>query len=600
MADLGKSSSWSAGLRRPRTLVPLCLLLAATAGCANWRPGSRWGDGGKASVAGLPKDNVLTSLSTKLHQDPASSSTLQEARHRFDRAETFAHEQSARCVDDFHAAAMLAWAAYVQSGDASSREHQADSPALRLYHDSVGRLIREGHRHRRLDPRAGLIVYDGGVGRVVPVELHGFAWRPEDFHEWIVVGDYQNKSINEPKRFAGVGVPLVVLRKKPKKEKHETDFHEAEQAFVATAILHPDGSGLALYNPLRTSVVDVVGQSMPLARDLSAGIAYGLHHSDESSIEDFLRPNRPEEPSRLILLEPYQPDKVPVIFVHGLLSTPGTWANVVNELSATPELYETYQFWLFRYSTGAPFVRAASDLRTQLDQVRQRYDPEHDDPYLSQTMLVGHSMGGLISKLLVSYSGEDVWNTVARVPLESLTVDERTRAALTMRLYFDPHPLVTRVVFIATPHRGSAVAGRAIGRAASALVVQSEPGYEKVLRDNPGAFKPAVTQGLPTSIDLLDPQQPFLKTVGRLRVSETVPLHVIIGDGSLPLGLGNSDGVVAVDSARHSRTASEIHVPATHTSILRNPRTVAELKRILRWHAAGADDVIEANSARHR
>ncbi len=323
-----------------------------------------------------------------------------------------------------------------------------------------------------------------------------------------------------------------------------------------------------------------------MARDLTANIVWGLHHRESSPLEGFLQPYRPGEAGRLYFTEPYQPHKIPVIFVHGLLSSPETWADIYNELRASPDLVETYQVWAFEYSTGAPFVRSTAELRSQLNEVQARFDPDSNDFALRRVVLVGHSMGGLVSKLMVSHSGEDVWNAVANVPLESVVTTEVTRARLAERLYFDPHPLVERAVFVATPHQGSALAGRAVGQVAGALVSESEPAYEQLRRDNVDVLNESVSRRMPTSIDLLDPNQPFLDTIGGLRVSQCVTLHSIIGDGGHAVSLAKSDGIVTVESARHPGVASELYVPASHSGILRDPATVDEIKRILRLHAA--------------
>ena len=148
--------------------------------------------------------------------------------------------------------------------------------------------------------------------------------------------------------------------------------------------------------------------------------------------------------------------------------------------------------------------------------------------------------------------------------------------------------MVQRAVFVATPHRGSALAGRAVGQIAGSLVSESEPAYEQIMRDNVNGFKESVSRRMPTSIDLLNPDQPFLDTIGRLRVSRCVTLHSIIGDGVPLPGVGGSDGIVSVESARHPGVASELYVPASHSGILRNTATVEEIKRILRLHAAAA------------
>jgi triacylglycerol esterase/lipase EstA (alpha/beta hydrolase family) len=560
------------------------LLLLALLGCSGWRHGSHWSDGGGSPLFRSASVRVSTYAPSAHEFAPG----LPSARKRFDLAEALAAENSARCVDEFYAAALLSWAEYRGAAPRADFSDNQRADALELYHESIGRLIREGQAHGRLDPRVGLVLEDARGRRVIPVEFHDFTWAGDDFQQWVVVGSYRHKAISQAKTCGGVGVPLVIVRRKPNGAAHECDFFPTEATFAATAVLAPDGSALALHNPLRAASINMAGEQFPMARDTTANIVWGLHHRDVSGLEGFLRPYRPGEAGRLYFMEPYQAHKVPLIFVHGLLSSPQTWADIYNELRASPDVNEKYQVWAFYYSTGAPFVRSAAELRAQLNEVQARFDPHSQHAALRRAVLVGHSMGGLVSKLMVSHSGDDVWNSVANLPLERVATSEKTRARLAERFYFDPQPMVARAVFIATPHRGSALAGRAIGQLAGALVSESDPVYTQLMRDNIGGFKDHVSRRMPTSIDLLDPTQLFLDTIGRLRTSPCVTMHSIIGDGIRAPGLGDSDGIVSVESARHPGVASELHVPASHSGILRHTATVEEIKRILRLHAAAA------------
>jgi pimeloyl-ACP methyl ester carboxylesterase len=255
---------------------------------------------------------------------------------------------------------------------------------------------------------------------------------------------------------------------------------------------------------------------------------------------------------------------------------------------------DDYQVWVFKYATGRPFIRAASDLREELDRVIAVYDPDMSNQYLRSSVLVGHSMGGLITRLLISYSSEHVWNSVSRVPLEVLATDEKTRANFAERFYFDPHPLISRAVFIATPHRGSSTAGRALGKFASAIVVQSDTGIEKILQDNPGAIRDTLADGLPTSIDMLDPNQPFLRILAGLQMSESVSKHSIIGVGGPVMGLFQTDGLVPLDSAKLDGVATERRISTSHNGILKHPETALELRRILLDHLDSVDGQLDS------
>jgi len=160
---------------------------------------------------------------------------------------------------------------------------------------------------------------------------------------------------------------------------------------------------------------------------------------------------------------------------------------------------------------------------------------------------------------------------------------------VTRSVFFEPRPFVTRVVFVATPHRGSVLASLGVGRLAS-LAVREPPDvaamHERLMQANPGAFRPEYARKVPTTIDLLRPSSPTLQALDRLRPPCWVTLHSIVGDVHPSLVGGRDDCVVAVESARTPGAVSEIFVPATHTRVHHHPRSVAELERILRQHLA--------------
>src|SRR5262245_48341000 len=57
------------------------------------------------------------------------------------------------------------------------------------------------------------------------------------------------------------------------------------------------------------------------------------------------------EPTGLSLLQPYGRGKVPVVFVHGLWSSPCSWHRMIEALEADPAVKGGFQFWTFGYST---------------------------------------------------------------------------------------------------------------------------------------------------------------------------------------------------------------------------------------------------------
>ncbi len=564
-------------------VITVCLVFSS--GCSACKCGSLWLGRDQVPCIAPPRSNLHALLTREL----AELSTWQLATLKYDRGDKLALLDAPACVDEYYDAARLAWLAAGEQGELVALAGAGSKPgkALRLYADSLRRLICEGQRLGRLDAAVGLHLVRDGAEWILPIDLEGFAWQPSDFQSWHAVGAYRQKTLSQEYRESGVGVSLVAVRREAQEPCREPDFLPAASAIGVTAVLDPECERLRLINPLVHQSVVLEGAELPLERDLTASLAFGLHHAENDVWENFFFPNRPEAAGQLTMSEPYQPGKIPVIFIHGLISSRTVWAEVFNELRATPELLDRYQFWSFQYSTGAPFVRSAGELRAQLTALAEHYDPQGTDSALQRTVLVGHSMGGLIARLMTAYSDEEVWNGIANLPLEMVATDECTRGRLAAQLYFDPHPLVDRVVMIAAPHQGSALAGRALGRLGNALIDQENPELEQLLADNQGGFKLDERGKIPTSIDLLDPEQPLLGVLSGLRVSSEVHYHSIIGTGRHLVLEGWTDGIVRVESARIRGVESEQLVPATHTSIVRDRRTVAELERILWLHAAG-------------
>jgi pimeloyl-ACP methyl ester carboxylesterase len=501
------------------------------------------------------------------------------------------------CVDAYFRACLAAESGCSIANLVAIEETQL---AWRTYHDALTALIALGQHYGRLDPRRGLFIASAGGWRVIPVRHHGFAWRADDFDQLLVVGRYASSSLTRHYQSPGIGVPLVALRIASGDEA----FHRPAQPFAATALLRSppaiDGDSAALgaaadatvaidlFNPHIFDQAALGGEQRAIVRDLTAPLAYLAKETPRRYLEGFLLPDVAEVESQLVMLEPYQPGKIPVVFIHGLLSDPTTWLNAVNELRSHGDLYARYQFWFFRYPTGDQFLRSAADLREQLEVARRTFDPCGEDPAMRHLLLVGHSMGGLVARLQVANSGDILWRQVSRQPLSTLVATAEQREMLRRSLFFEANPAVSRVVFIATPHAGSSYANRPVGRLGASLVrvsQQRDHKYEHLIANNPHAFSPEIGGGLPTSIDLLEPSSHILAGIGQLPVRPCVRLHSIIGTGRLLVGEGPSDGVVPVSSAQIRGVASDRFVEAQHSEILSKPETLDELHRLLWEHA---------------
>jgi pimeloyl-ACP methyl ester carboxylesterase len=247
---------------------------------------------------------------------------------------------------------------------------------------------------------------------------------------------------------------------------------------------------------------------------------------------------------------PYQAGKVPVVFVHGMLGSPGNWSALIDRLAADPSVRERYQFLTFGYDSLQSIPESGRELFDALAEARRRADPDGRDSAFDRIVLVGHSQGGLVIKA-----------AAAEAP--------GRRAALPGG---PPLPRIGRVIFVATPHRGSPVDRGAVRSAGSWLArnVVAPPG---------GRRSPA------TSVDELTWDNPLLADLERSRAARGIPFHSIIATLGDPSAEGATDGLVPVASARLAGARSEA-VVRTHHICFQDPEVLREVRRILVEHAA--------------
>jgi pimeloyl-ACP methyl ester carboxylesterase len=446
------------------------------------------------------------------------------------------------------------------------------------------------------------------------IVLRGGEWKAGDFDRFEFVSDYEVEGLRNHYVTYGLGVPLIAVRKPHPRDDAAEQFYPPDLSVPMTAFLRVElpgaanGTGgqaspgnrqaravLELHDSLATTEIEVAGRRVPLQSDATTPLAYFLAQPefDDSRLSTFglLHPGQARKLAGLYMLEPYQPDKIPVIMVHGLWSSPITWMEMFNDLRADPELRRHYQFWFYMYPTGQPFWFSATQMREDLAEARQILDPRHRHPALDQTVLVGHSMGGLVSKLQTLESGRDFWRLVSDQPFKRVKAEEGTREALAETFFFHPSPSIRRVITIATPHRGSNFANDAtrwLGQKLIALPHKLLVSRQKLLRDNPGLFRHTELLEINTSIDSLAPESPILPVMLEVPTAPWVTYHNILGNLSgdtwLESFAGEGDGVVSVRSARLENAESELVVDADHSHVHRHPLAILEVRRILLEH----------------
>ena len=423
---------------------------------------------------------------------------------------------------------------------------------------------------------------------------------PTLFDDFILASRVKSEGVDVRVATPGAGTPLVARAAGERGEVRER-FHPKHGFYgPVTAVLTTNGPAdatgavpvtLHFVFTRNTDTVRLGGREVKLATDLTAPLEKCLNHSllKDLATAGFFNPRRGIGELGLYLVGPYDPNKVPIIFTHGLNSDPHIWLNAMNTVLADPDLRSRYMLWYYTYPTGLPVPGSAQRMRWELDKVRKHYDPDQNDPGFNRMILVGHSMGGIVSRLQVIDSGNDFWSEYFTRPPERLILSEKSRDLLTGALFFKRQPFVSRAIFVATPHRGSGIADWGLARWLTSFVklpfrtleIATELATLNTDSINPELFK---FNGLGlASVDMLSPSHPYFRSIAKRPI--LVPYHSIIGDRGKGNSPNSSDGVVPYWSSHLDGAQSEKIVPWGHGCVEKT-ETCQEIARILR-EAAG-------------
>jgi pimeloyl-ACP methyl ester carboxylesterase len=398
----------------------------------------------------------------------------------------------------------------------------------------------------------------------------------------------------------GVGAALVAIREQRPDRGEEMRFFPGRGLHVpvtvtidSISISAVDGGikrvTFSLRNPLVEDKVLLGDRPMPLAADFSAPLAVVLRGGNEviSGIHGFFKADERLAHSGFLLLEPYDPNRIPVILIHGLFSVPIIWRDIIPEMTSDPEISRRYQFILFTYPSSYPVIQSSELLRDQIATLRSVYDPNGTDPLSRDLVVVGHSMGGILTHTLITEFGDNLWKEYSDVPFEELDLPAAEKEKIRKLVYFEPDPGVTRAIYYSTPHRGSNMAKKGLAGVISrtaklpANVVQFTSNF---LDPRIEAIAAVPAKEKVTSVQSLQPGSPMLSAMDRSPYKSGVTYHSIMGDRGRGDTPESSDGIVEYWSSRQQGAASELIVPSDHKSY-RHPAGIAELHRILREHA---------------
>ncbi len=430
-------------------------------------------------------------------------------------------------------------------------------------------------------------------------------WAGRHLEHFIPVAELQVEGLRNRYRIPGIGAPLAAA---PQTVKEQQGFLVAPRLKVpATAVLRAEHlrqqlmegtvkASLELYVTLDSTSLQIGERRVPLEIESTSFLAYTLAESQvwDREFKGFFMEDKAirEKKAQLAGLEPYRPGRFPVVFVHGTASSAGRWADMVNDLLNDPRIRTRFQFWFFTYNTGNPILYSGMLLRNELDKAIAQIDPEHRDEAVQHMVVIGHSQGGLLTKLSAVNAGDRLWNSFSNKPLDQMDLRDDEKELFRQVFFVQPVPSVRRVVFVATPHRGSFQALTWVGEFLARLV--RLPGTlvttmaDLATKENAALKLDTSRFSLGTGLGSgfgMRPDNPIMDELAGIPVAPGVAAHSIIAvEGTGPVEEGD-DGVVKYASAHLDGVVSEKVVRSSH-STQSNPETIEEVRRILLLHAA--------------
>ena len=419
---------------------------------------------------------------------------------------------------------------------------------------------------------------------------------PEDYTDFQLCADYETRNLTHTSSHFGFGVPLI-CEVKPESGKSGTHF-AADQMLPATLLIKFDvnkdfsriNAGLIFLNSRDITTFKLGKYQIPLAMDFSTPVAYMSKKPLKFDIFDYMiYPEKSRDIQGLYLFEPFNPDRIPVVLVHGLMSNTRTWLQMLNTLQNDPQLRRHYQFWGFSYSSGNPVLHSAHLLRKALLAKRAELVAcGVSTRQFDRMVLVGHSMGGLLSKTAIMDTKGKLLDTLLADRNIKLSPEQRKFLA-DNGLEFSHLPFVRRVIFIAVPHGGADMATSFVGRLGSHFIKLPR----RMIREI-GVIAAKILPGtkfrIATGIDNLSPQDRILPALKQTAFVPGVPFHSIIGNRKAAGVPGGDDGVVPYHSSHLDGAASELIVKSDH-SAQQNPLGIQEVRRILLEHLRSFADL---------
>lgn len=344
-----------------------------------------------------------------------------------------------------------------------------------------------------------------------------------------------------------------------------------------TAVLSPQGDSLAevlstnefdlqIFDPYQYKTVNLLGTDYPLGANFSAPYALWLKDNalGKIGIVNMLARNSQITQPQLFMLEPYNPNKRVIIMLHGLASSPETWIQLTNDIFNDPTLRDNYQVWQIFYPTNIPMLENRYEIQKLITATFNQADPSHQDKASSHAVLIGHSMGGILGRLMLS---NDNLNPSLKTLLNNYDISHAGTSPVSYRRFvqrlsatdiddrFQLHalPQVDRAVFISSPFRGTNYADKWFTRAIR-RIIQLPRGFVSTVSTNlKSIFKDGeLTQNplgglfLENGASQLSDKSFFMQLTKDVKIADNVKYHTIIASKDKDI----LDGVKQIESSQ--------------------------------------------------
>jgi pimeloyl-ACP methyl ester carboxylesterase len=463
--------------------------------------------------------------------------------------------------------------------------------ACDLYNGSLAEALADADGNLQIVPAE----VELPVGRFAfSVDTKKFDQKVAEFEKFISTDRFGIRGLSRRNRQAGLGAPIIAVEKKlegaPMFRTSPGTLFLRFNCRLKEIEAGTCSGKLELFSAYNQTEIDVGDQRVPLERDVTAQLAYTIDqpYIQGLGFKEFLYGTSYIK-TGVFYMQPYEPDKIPIVLVHGTFSSPVAWAEMVNTLRADPVINRKYQIWNFFYDSGKRIGISANELRETLSAQVQNLDPEGNNTALRQMVVIGHSQGGLLTKLTATDTGEAFVRMVTGKSLAELKVSDEDRNRIEKEAVFSPLPFVKRVIFISTPHRGSYLSKNWI----RTLVLKVITLPQGVLQSTANIMKTVANLGVPdaqaqqfistTSLDAMSPDNPTIKTLADIPLAPGIKGHSIIAIDGNEMPPDGDDGVVKYTSAHVDYVESEFLVRSGH-SCQGQPLVIEEVRRILLAH----------------